>query len=148
MPATHRKFSSIVFLSTTLLLAVAGGYLAAVAGAADNKPSRLFEMRTYTAADGKLAALHPRFRNHTNRLFIKHGIELIGYWTPVDGEAAHNTLIYILAYPDRAARDKSWQAVLNDPEWKQAHAESEKDGKLVTKVESKFLSPTDYSPIR
>src|SRR5437764_13859278 len=63
-----------------------------------------FEMRTYTAADGKLDALHARFRDHTNALFLKHGMTVIGYWTPTDGEKAKNTLVYILAYPDREAR--------------------------------------------
>lgn len=110
--------------------------------------SRLFEMRTYIAPPDKLAALHARFRDHTNKLFVKHGMELIGYWTPAEGPAAANTLIYILAYPSKEAREKSWKAFLNDPEWKKAKAESELNGKLVEKVDSVFLNPTDYSPIK
>lgn len=109
---------------------------------------RFFEMRTYYAPEGKLDALHARFRNHTNRLFVKHGMELIGYWTPADGPGAANTLIYILAYPSREAREQSWKAFFADEQWRTARAESEKDGPLVSKVESVFLNPTDYSPIK
>ena len=115
-----------------------------------------YEMRTYTASPGKLDALHTRFRDHTNKLFLKHGMTLIGYWTPApienpkDGEVdrSKNTLVYILAYPDRKTRDKMWEAFRNDPEWKKAKAESEKDGTLVVKVEEVFLSPTDFSPVK
>jgi hypothetical protein len=117
--------------------------------AAQEKPAaRLFEMRTYTAPEGKLDALNARFRQHTNRLFVKHGMALVGYWTPAEDPEAGNTLIYILAYPSREAREESWAAFRNDPEWHAARDASEKDGKLVLKVESKFLTPTDYSPIR
>jgi NIPSNAP len=110
--------------------------------------SRLFELRTYTTNPGKLEALHARFRDHTNKLFNKHGMQMIGYWTPADAPESENTLVYMLAYPSREAREASWKAFGDDPEWKAARAESEKDGKLVVKVESKFLNPTDYSPIQ
>src|SRR5438552_12702938 len=107
-----------------------------------------FEMRTYTAAEGKLDALHARFRDHTNALFLKHGMTVIGYWTPTEGDKAKNTLVYILAYPDREGREKMWKEFQADPDWKKAKGESEKDGALVKKVESVFLSATDYSPIK
>src|SRR5690242_9693291 len=75
------------------------------------KDSRFFEMRTYTAAAGKFEALHSRFRDHTNKLFRKHGMTLVGYWVPADKEkGAENTLVYILAYPSREAREASWKA--------------------------------------
>lgn len=109
---------------------------------------RFFELRIYTTHPGKLGALHARFRNHTNRLFEKHGMQLIGYWTPADGEDANNTLVYVLAYPSRDARDKAWKAFRDDPEWKKAKEESQRDGPIVKKVESKFMHPTDYSPIQ
>jgi hypothetical protein len=112
------------------------------------KADRVFEMRIYTAHPGKLEALHKRFREHTNFLFVKHGMEPVGYWTPTDGEQAANTLVYILAYPSRESAEKSWKAFRDDPEWKAAYAESHKDGPIVMKVESKFLAPVDYSPIR
>lgn len=109
---------------------------------------RYFEMRTYTAAPGKLDALHARFRDHTNKLFQKHGMTLIGYWTPAEGDTSKNTLVYILAYPDKEAREKAWKEFQDDPDWKKARAESETNGALVTKAESVFLKPTDYSPIK
>lgn len=110
--------------------------------------NRLFELRTYTTHPGKLDALHARFRDHTNRIFTKHGMDLVGYWTPQEDDGAKNTLIYILAYPSRAARDKSWEGFFRDPQWQKVSAESRKDGPIVKKVESKFLIPTDYSPIK
>ena len=107
--------------------------------------ARVFEMRTYTTAEGRLSVLHKRFREHTNYLFVKHGMTLIGYWTPADKP---ETLVYILAYPDMDARKKSWKGFMGDEAWKKAWADSKKDGPVVTKVESEFLNPTDYSPIR
>ena len=113
------------------------------------RDSRLFEMRTYYAAPGKLEALHARFRDHTNRLFRKHGMTLVGYWVPRDKEkGAENTLVYILAHADREASDKSWKAFINDPEWKAAHQASEVNGKLVDKIDTVFLNATDYSPVK
>lgn len=116
--------------------------------AEDSMPNRVFEMRTYIAQEGKLDALHARFRDHTTKLFEKHGMTNIGYWTPTDGPEAANTLVYILAYPNREAREQAWQAFLDDPEWKSAKEESERNGPLVAKVISQFLTPTDYSAIK
>ncbi len=107
--------------------------------------ARVFEMRTYTTAPGRLPVLNKRFREHTNYLFVKHGMTLVGYWTPVDKE---NTLVYILAYPNMEARKKSWKAFMADPVWQKAWKDSKKDGPVVVKVQSQFLNPTDYSPIR
>lgn len=110
--------------------------------------TRVFEMRTYYAAPGKMTALHARFRDHTNKLFQKHGMTLIGFWSPTDPKAAEEKMVYILAFPSREAADKSWKAFRDDPEWKTAKDASEKNGPLVQKVESVFLNPTDYSPIK
>ena len=107
--------------------------------------SRLYEMRIYYAAEGKLDALQARFRDHTVKLFEKHGMENIGYWTPIDNP--ESKLIYILAYPDQAAREKSWKDFMADPAWIKAYKASETDGKLVDKVVSKFMTATDYSPV-
>ena len=126
----------------------AAGDGAQAAGAQSAGKGRYYEMRTYHTADGKLEDLHNRFRNHTNRLFKKHGIEMIGYWTPADEPASKNTLVFILAYPDRQARDRLWNAFQNDPEWKKAAADSERNGKLVVKVDQLFMNPTDYSPTK
>jgi hypothetical protein len=82
-------------------------------------------------------------------LFKKHGIDNIGYWTPAAGQkGAGETLVYLLAYPSKEARDASWKEFQNDPDWKKAKDESERDGKLVEKVDQLFLNPTDYSPIK
>lgn len=106
---------------------------------------RVFEMRTYYTHPGKLEALHQRFREHTNALFVKHGMSLVGYWVP---EAKEETLVYLLAYPSKEAREASWKAFMEDPAWKAAFAASRKDGPLVAKVDSEFLRATDYSPIQ
>jgi hypothetical protein len=135
-------------LNSTFALTLLG--LAAIGMAAAEPASaqeRVFELRTYTTLPGRLDALHKRFREHTNGIFVKHGMSLIGYWTPAEGETSKNTLVYMLAYPSMAAREASWKAFREDPDWMKAREESEKDGKIVEKVESLFLSPTDYSPI-
>jgi hypothetical protein len=112
------------------------------------KDTRVFEMRTYYAHPGKMEALHARFRNHTCKLFEKHGMTLIGFWSPIDSKQADQKMVYILAYPSKAAADKSWDAFRKDPDWIAAKNASEKDGPIVAKVESVFLNPTDYSAIK
>src|SRR5262245_13434956 len=104
------------------------------------KGSRCFELRTYYAAPGKLEELHARFRNHTLKLFKKHGLEVVGFWGPTDKEkGSENTLVYVLAFPSREAREKSWRDFRNDPDWQAAAKESEKNGKLVDKIDSVVL---------
>ncbi|PYQ51686.1 MAG: NIPSNAP family protein [Acidobacteria bacterium] len=111
--------------------------------------SRCFELRTYTAAPGKLEALHARFRDHTTALFQKHGMTVVGYWVPRDKDkGADNTLVYMLAYPDCAAREKAWQAFRADPDWVRARDASEAAGKLVEKTDSVLMTATDYSPMK
>ncbi len=104
-----------------------------------------FELRIYTAAEGKLDALNARFRDHTLKLFEKHGMTNIGYFTPLD--KSENKLYYVLSYPNREARKKSWASFMADREWLTAMVASEKNGKLLTKIESKFLHRTEYSPV-
>jgi hypothetical protein len=103
--------------------------------------TRCFEMRTYYAATGKLDDLNKRFRDHTCKLFEKHGIANIGYWVPLDNP--DNKLIYLLAYPSREAREKSWKEFMADPDWQSAYKASEANGKLVNKVEQRFMTPTE-----
>ncbi len=113
------------------------------------KDSRCFELRTYVAAPGKFEAMNARFRDHTCKLFKKHGMELVGFWIPEDKDkGAENTMVYLLAHKSRTDAKKSWAAFVNDPEWKKARDESEANGKLVDKVESVYLSATDYSPMK
>jgi hypothetical protein len=140
----------IRLLTLVLLLSVC---LAPAFGADKEQGSpgkdRVFEMRTYYTLEGRLPALNKRFREHTCDLFKKHGMELIGFWTPMEEkDGKNNKLVYILAYPSREAREASWKAFQNDPEWIKAREESEKDGKIVKSVEYYFLNPTDYSLIK
>lgn len=122
--------------------------LAFAADSSSGKDGRCYEMRTYHTPPGKLQELHARFRDHTVKLFEKHGMTNIGYWTPMDKEKGEdNTLIYLLAYPSREAREKSWKAFMADPDWQAAAKASEINGKLVEKVDSVFLKATDYSPL-
>jgi hypothetical protein len=136
-----------------VMVAFSGGFAArgaftpevTVHAAAD----RVFEMRTYTANPGKFEALKARFRDHTLKLFAKHGITNVGYWIPIDAPLSENTLVYILAYPSRDAAKASWAAFQGDPDWVKARTESEKDGRILVKSpESVFLNPADFSPMK
>jgi hypothetical protein len=127
----------------TLLSAVLFAAMLSITSAAD-QDVRCYEMRVYYAAPGKLDELHARFRNHTCKLFEKQGMVNVGYWVPL--ENTENKLVYVLAYPSREAREKSWKAFMADPDWQKAWKESEKNGKLVAKAESFFMEATDYSP--
>ena len=107
-----------------------------------DKQSRCFELRTYTVREGSsIDLLHSRFRDHTTALFKKHGMTIIGYWQPV---AKLDTLIYILAYKDAAARDASWAAFNVDPEWVKTRTEMQ----VNVQVENVFMTATDYSPMK
>ena len=107
--------------------------------------SRVFELRTYEAGEGKLDALHARFKNHTLRIFQKHGMTNVWYGKPMDAPMSQNTLIYMLAHESREAAKKSWDSFRMDPEWQKVAQES---GVGQVKVVSVFLEPTDYSPLK
>ncbi len=107
----------------------------------------VFELRVYHAAEGKLQALLARFRDHTVSLFTKHAITSVAYWTPTDEPLAGKTLVYILKFPSRDEATKRWKAFQDDPEWVKVKTESEANGKLVDKIDSTFMSMTDFSPM-
>ena len=111
-------------------------------------PSKVYEMRTYTATEGNFNAVNARFRDHTLRLFEKHGMKNIGYWTPMEGPTAGTTLVYIIEHASRDQAKKNWAAFGADPDWQKAKAASEVNGRIVAKAESVFLTATDYSPIK
>ena len=115
---------------------------------AARQETRVFELRTYTTHPGKLDALHARFRNHTMKLFEKHGMTNIVYTTPMDAPQSENTLVYLLAHKSREAGKASFAAFRNDPDWKKVVKESEAAGPINVKVDSVFLTPTDYSPMQ
>ncbi len=125
------------------LLALLTFAMTATSYAAENA-SPVYEMRTYTAAPGKLDELHARFRDHTLKIFASHGMTNIGYWVPL--ENPDRKLIYIIAFPSREAAQNSWKEFRADPEWQAAQKASEANGPLVTKAESVFLEATEYSP--
>jgi hypothetical protein len=108
------------------------------------KDQRCYEVRVYHSPPGKLDALHARFRNHTMKLFEKHGMTNVAYWVPIENK--DQKLIYILSYPSREAREASWKGFMADPEWQKVWKESEKDGTLVAKIESYLMTAVDYSP--
>ncbi len=127
-------------------LMMAGTAVQAGPAALDAKTA-VYELRTYYPAPGKAAALNARFREHTTALFAKHGMTNVAYWNEIATEAApEGRLIYVLAYPSRAARDADWAAFGTDPEWRKVVATSEAAGKLVTRVDSVFMNAADYSP--
>lgn len=110
--------------------------------------TRVFEMRTYYAAPGKMAELEKRFRDHTVKLFEKHGMTNIGYWKPMDGEIGDGILFYVLAHDSREAAAASWKAFIADPEWQKVYKETQANGSLTAKVESRFYTPADYSALK
>jgi hypothetical protein len=138
---------------TVALVAVFGvGFVAGQwlgdGSSAQAQGQKVFELRTYTSPDGRLDDLLARFRNDTLRIFAKHGMENVGYWVPADAPASSNTLIYILAHDSRDAATKSWAAFRADPEWMAVAERTQANGPIVSKVESVFLTTTDFSPLK
>ena len=127
-------------------LALVGGLLLSPHDtSAQNLNAQIYELRVYHTNPGMLENLHQRFREHTNYLFVKHGMRLIGYWVPADED---NKLIYILAFPSPDAREKAWKAFAADPEWQKVQKASEAGGPIIDKIDSTIMLPTEYSPIR
>jgi hypothetical protein len=127
------------------VLSLCAAVVSLVSIMAAEQKGEIYEMRVYYAPEGKLDALHARFRDHTLKLFEKHGIKNVGYFVP-EGANPERKLVYFLSYPSRDARNRSWKDFMSDPDWQKAHKESEKNGKLVEKIEAEFLQSTDYSP--
>jgi hypothetical protein len=119
----------------------------AVLGFAADSP-RVYELRTYHCYPGKLEDLKKRFREHTTAIFERHGMRNVGYWTFEDEPLKANTLIYMISHESREQAKKDWAEFGADPEWKQVQTASEVNGKLVEKVDSVFLDPTDFSPMK
>ncbi len=137
-------------VSAVALVAVGFGFGAVYSSqvAQAQSANRVFELRTYTAPEGKLPELQKRFRDHTLRIFEKHGMKNVGYWVPQDAPAKDNTLIYILSHASRDAAKKSWADFGADPEWKKVSAESQVNGRILSGVVSVYMDPADYSAIK
>lgn len=117
-----------------------------IADEAADASSRVYELRVYHAAPGKLEDLLARFRDHTMKIFERHGMDSVAYWTPMDEPDKNKTLIYILRHPSREAAEANWKSFRDDPEWKSVKEKSEANGPLVEKVDSTFMALTDFSP--
>ena len=107
--------------------------------------TEVFELRVYHATEGKLPELLARFRDHTDKLFARHGLKSVAYWTPVDEPQKNDTLIYILQHPSRETAAANWKAFQDDPEWKSVKAKSEENGPLTVKIDSTYMAYTDFS---
>jgi hypothetical protein len=139
---------SVGYLAGSVRAEAGAGLRAEAAPQAPLEDDRVFELRTYTAAEGKYDALLTRFRDHTMRIFEKHGMANVGYWTPQDAPLAGNTLVYVLAHESREAAERSWEAFVADPEWQAVAEASRRDGPLIVGLERVYLDPTDFSPLR
>jgi hypothetical protein len=140
--------SRIVSAVALLVVGFALGSWNAAGVAHAQNTGKVYELRTYTAPDGKLPLLQKRFRDHTIRIFNNHNMKSVGYWIPQDAPTKDNTLVYIISHDSREAAKKNWADFQADPEWKKVSAESQVDGPIVSKVVSVFMDATDYSPIK
>ena len=139
---------SWAFLAIGVLLGAGALSMNGASHAADAPAARVFEMRTYYTFPGRLDALHKRFRDHTRRVFEKHGMTNVGYWVPQDAPGHENTLVYVISHASREQAKANWAAFGADPEWKKISEASQVDGKIVERVESVFMDATDYSPLK
>jgi len=130
-------------LRMALLMTAAVSVAPTHAHAAD-KPATVYELRIYTPAEGKREAVSDRMRDHGMKLTAKHHITPIGFWTPLDPK--DQRIVVLVSHESAEARESNWKAFGADEEWKKVYAATEKDGKLVEKVDVQLLSVTDYSP--
>ncbi len=139
----------IAYFTVSLATIFAAGYLTGhrtpTVHAADSK---VYELRVYHTFPGKLDDLLARFRDHTTTIFERHGMHNIAYWVPTDEPLKGKTLYYVISHESRDAAKKNWLAFRDDPEWQKVSKESEANGKIVEKIDSTFLEPTDFSPIK
>lgn len=106
----------------------------------------VYELRIYHVLPGKMEDLVGRFRDHTMQLFANHGIKSVAYWRALDEPVKSSTFFYILEHPSREAAAANWKTFQDDPAWKAVKAKSEENGPLVEKIDSTFLTLTDFSP--
>ncbi len=130
------------------LLSLIVGVGAGIFFTSSAQSEKVFELRTYKATPGNLDNLHARFRNHTTRIFRKHGMEVVGYWSPTSEEEREDTLVYMLEHADLETATASWQAFIEDPEWAEVAAASNANGQILGGIEAKYMVATDYSPMR
>ena len=139
------KFLKILSITSISLIVGLGAGIFYSTSAQNQK---VFELRTYQATPGNLGNLHARFRDHTIRIFRKHGMEIVGFWSPTSEEERDDILVYLLAHDSQDSADASWQAFGADPEWASVAEESNKNGQILAGVERKYMVATDYSPMK
>ncbi|OGT71691.1 MAG: hypothetical protein A3H44_15055 [Gammaproteobacteria bacterium RIFCSPLOWO2_02_FULL_57_10] len=138
-------------IKTISLISVVGLLASAVmseSATAQESTGRVFELRTYKATPGNLDKLLARFRDHTMRIFEKHGMTNIGYWIPTDEAESADTLVYLLSHESQEAATNSWRAFSQDPEWQKVNADSNANGPILDSVQRKFMTATDFSQIK
>lgn len=144
--------SRMVLIAGAVVAALAAGFSTGYSVGQEKKASgRIYELRIYTTLPGRLPALNKRFADHTTKLFEKHGMKNGMYWVPTEDSRnarKENTLIYVVSHESQEAAEKSWKDFVADPDWVKARDASEKDGKIVEKVERVFMTLTDYSPVK
>ena len=139
------KFLKILSITSISLIVGLGAGIFYSTSAQNQK---VFELRTYQATPGNLGNLHARFRDHTIRIFRKHGMEIVVFWSTTSEEERDDILVYLLAHDSQDAADASWQAFGSDPEWASVAEESNKNGQILAGVERKYMVATDYSPMK
>lgn len=136
---------TISFMS---VFAVLASGLFSASATAQEASGKVFELRTYKATPGNLDKLLTRFRDHTMRIFEKHGMTNIGYWIPTDEAESVDTLVYLLSHESQEAATASWRAFSQDPEWQKVNADSNANGPILDSVQRKFMSATDFSQMK
>ena len=145
---SENNVNKLIKTSTISLVSLAIGLGAGIFFSSAAQDEKVFELRTYTATPGNLDNLHARFRDHTTRIFRKHGMEVVGYWSPTSEEEREDTLVYLLAHDNQDAATASWQAFIADSEWATVAEESNRNGQILGGIEAKFMVATDYSPMK
>ena len=141
----NHQLNTVGISLISLIVGLGAGMLVTSSAEDDGK---VFELRTYTATPGNLDNLHARFRDHTTRIFGKHGMKVVGYWSPTSEEETDDTLIYIREHASQEAADASWRAFGQDPEWQEVAAASNANGNILAGIERKYMVATDYSPMK
>lgn len=111
---------------------------------ADLADGRCYELRTYTAADGKLDDLNRRFRKYSRIVFSRYRMARLGFWIPLDNPENHFT--YILSYADCEDRDPAWEQFQADSLWQRVTKITTHEGDLVTNVDNRMMKATGFSP--
>ena len=145
------KTSRFQSLAIAVCSFLAGCWLTAAFGTSPSveaRSRRVFELRLYHVNPGRLPALQTFFGEHVLPMFMKHGMQGVGYWVPQDKPESENLWIYVLAHPSREDATKHWAEFNADPAWQAALKASQADGQLVNKIDSTFMEPADFSPLK